>query len=403
MRKERSPIASLTTSVSPGIRRRGLHRGLGDRGRRAAREAPRHEHVAGLVAAAVEDEVRHLAQRDRPGAARQFDPAAALGDGGDRRAVAVGREVRVDVQRPAVGAARDLPRGDDPRRCEVVRRPDAHAAVRAGAGDLERREPPGVGRRRIRRAVGDPPARSLGHRQRRRATLRSRNRRGHDAGPARRGDDHAEVRRAGPAHAGRDALVGVREPAQIEPAVRERAVALRHDRAVVARGRDRQPADRRVVGVQRPRLGVRQLLDVAPDRARRQEDEARGHVGRVRGQQALDRIGRCLRHRLPAQARPARVGRERSVEHVLRRCGVLVVALLVVEHDREQAAERPRPIAPEMPAVEEEAGVPVRIAGVREVGRERALGPRAQDLALLRVELEAVLLGLLQVTAARRG
>ena len=97
------------------------------------------------------------------------------------------------------------------------------------------------------------------------------------------------------------------------------------------------------------------------------------------------------------QARPARVGGERAVEEVLRGRGVGVVALLVVEHDREQPAERPRPIAPQVPTLEVETGIPVGVARVREIGRQRPLGPRPQDLALLRAELDAVGLRLAQV------
>src|SRR4029450_7805587 len=51
----------------------------------------------------------------------------------------------------------------------------------------------------------------------------------------------------------------------------------------------------------------------------------------------------------------------------------------------------------QVPAVEVQTRVPVEVARVREVGGDRALGPRLQDALLLRGELEPVLLGLGEV------
>ena len=266
-----------------------------------------------------------------------------------------------------LGAA-DAPLGLDEVRLEAVRGADLdrrRARVRAlHAQALERA---GV---RVRARVARRAARRLEQAQRLVVVVSTARCDAAAIRPRAVADDDPEGGRRAPADAAGDVLLAVEEPRELDAAVRERAAVDGHDRRVVGGRGDGQPADVRVVGVQRRRLGAR-----ASCRARRAPPGPRWPA---RARRRAPASPRCRRSTARANAfaggRPRSRSVQRSKSSKLRSSMCLAQSPrslrareLRRDRDPEQRGLREPELLALVPALEAEPGVPVQVAGVRPV------------------------------------
>ena len=174
---------------------------------------------------------------------------------------------------------------------------------------------------------------------------------------------------------------GRRTAAPARAAVRERAAVDRDDRRVVGRRGDREPADVRVVGVQRRRLlaalprrapSIAAWAALACTRAAASTREA--SLSSIDGTPNAFAAGmpRCALG--PAVEELEASGR--ACAWPTRRCG----ASSGQHRDPQQRRLREPELLALVPALEAEPGVPVQVAGVRPVAAQHALAPGADDL-----------------------